>query len=346
MRRQQMTLKCLDGNSPIRFKRQERCRDARTFRQLLPLNNGRDFIASPSQFSTVPPVQNSCSSCPVDNIPKANRFRGAVVQSLNVPANSLVFDYFSYGCIPEQLRISQIILPRPTASTHLSAAPQLALHAVENPASNCKAVPTMIRFGKSCSQLTRDFHLQRHASQRIFRRLISVRRRIERRPLNVRIVIGTAAVMFTSRISSSSSKDKNQIVSLRSILWDAVIHAESPAVRNQVVMSFGNSGPNFPFADWDDRGEMAQCQTRRNRTPICSPGAIERIPCTTFSQNRVRSRSFAVWPSPRMRAQEFVPRYPWQCLMSTKFEAQFTRHFSRAMKLFDDRADSASVRSG
>ncbi|OLE64498.1 MAG: hypothetical protein AUG74_13120 [Bacteroidetes bacterium 13_1_20CM_4_60_6] len=41
-------------------------------------------------------------------------------------------------------------------------------------------------------QLSSNFHLPRHANQRIFRRQISIRRGIQRRPLHMWIVIRTA----------------------------------------------------------------------------------------------------------------------------------------------------------
>src|SRR5712664_1676071 len=118
------------------------------------------------------------------------------------------------------------------------------------------------------------------------------------------------------------------------------IHAESPAVRNQVVMSFGNSRTQLSIcrlgrigAKWHSvkRGEPhANLQPRRNRAN----------PLHDFSQkSRTILEASAVWPSPRMRAQEFVPQVSVAMLDVHEVEAQFTRHFSRAMKLFDDRAD-------
>ena len=52
--------------------------------------------------------------------------------------------------------------------------------------------PDEDQVGKLLLQPPRRFHLARHADERVFRRQISVRRRIQRGPLQVRIVVGTS----------------------------------------------------------------------------------------------------------------------------------------------------------
>src|SRR6267143_951400 len=118
------------------------------------------------------------------------------------------------------------------------------------------------------------------------------------------------------------------------------IHTEPPAVRNQVVMRFGNSRPQLSVRrlgrirmKWHDvkrREPHANRKPRRNRANTLD----------NFSQkSRTVLEASAVWPLPRMRAQEFVPQVSVAMLDVHKVETQFTRHFCRAMKLFDDRAD-------
>ena len=106
----------------------------------------------------------------------------------------------------------------------------------------------MIRFGKSLLELARRFHLPRHSNQRIFRRQIAVRRRIQRRPLNVRIVVRASGGEIHQPNSISSSNDKKRAGSVRSDLRRIErIHAESPAIGNR-VRSYGSGIPGPSFA--------------------------------------------------------------------------------------------------
>src|SRR6267143_4902181 len=112
------------------------------------------------------------------------------------------------------------------------------------------------------------------------------------------------------------------------------IHAESPAVRNQVVKRFGNSRPQLSIRrlgrirmKWHDvkrREPHPNRKSRRNRANTIDN--FSQKSCTVLE-------AAAVWPFPRMCAQEFVPQVSVAMLDVHEVETQLTRHFCRAMKL-------------
>src|SRR6266436_1471412 len=130
--------------------------------------------------------------------------------------------------------------------------------------------------------------------------------------------------MFTSRISSSSSKDKNRIVSAKSICVGSLCFTPNPQ-RYGIKLSCdsGIPGPNFPFADVHPR--------RRRADPL------QHFP----QKSRAVLKTPAILPFSRMRAKKFVPQVPVAMLDVHEVETQLTRHSCRAMKVFNDRTDFA-----
>src|SRR2546426_4822990 len=117
------------------------------------------------------------------------------------------------------------------------------------------------------------------------------------------------------------------------------IHAESPAVRNQVVMRFGNSGPKFSIrrlgwigTKWhgvEGREPHANRKPRRNRANTLHNFAQE---------SRAIFKASAVLPFSCVGAEKFVPQVTVAMLDVHEVETHFTGDFCRAMKFFDDRA--------
>src|SRR6267143_2731701 len=125
------------------------------------------------------------------------------------------------------------------------------------------------------------------------------------------------------------------------------IHAESPAIRNQLVKRFGDSRPQLTIrrlrrvgTKWHGvkRGEPhANRKPRRNRAN----------PLHNFSQkSRAIFKTPTVLPFSCVGAQEFMPQVTVAMLDVHEIKTQLTRHFCRAMKFFDDRAYLAVGQDG
>ena len=99
---------------------------------------------------------------------------------------------------------------------------------------------------KSLFQFPRDLHVLRHAKQRIFRRLISIRWRIPRRPLNVRIVVRTPR-RDVYELNVQFFQQRQEFYRFRQIdlRGVALLHAEPPAIRNEILLNFRNSRSQF-----------------------------------------------------------------------------------------------------
>jgi len=147
--------------------------------------------------------------------------------------------------------------------------------------------------------------------------------------------------MFTKPDLQVLEQDKNRIVSAKSICVGRSASRQIPAIRNQVVMRFGN----FPVplsirrlrrvgAKWHGvkcREPHADVHSRRR----------ERIPCSTSRKIACGSQNSAILSFSRMRAKKFVPQVPVAMLDVHEVETQLTRHSCRAMKVFNDRTDFA-----
>ena len=86
---------------------------------------------------------------------------------------------------------------------------------------------------KSLLQFARHIHLPRHADQRVFRRLISVRRRIQRRPLNMRIVI-RASRREVHQPNLQVFQQCEKLNRFRQIWLRGIfrVHTKAPSIRN------------------------------------------------------------------------------------------------------------------
>ena len=75
------------------------------------------------------------------------------------------------------------------------------------------------------------------------------------------------------------------------------IHPKSPVVRNAQLVGFGDSGSQVPRGRslWIRANGTASKAERR--TPICKPGAVDRIPDTTSRKTAFDSRSLRHRPS-------------------------------------------------
>src|SRR5215469_14924501 len=156
-------------------------------------------------------------------------------------ANSLVLDRFSLARINKDFRIRQNRSPQPHRIDPSFAHRRLrhVRQEILQVAVRC-ADKNEIR--ETPFQLPCGAHLPRHANQRIFRRLISIRRRIQRRPLNVWIVVRTPRRDIHKRDSQFHEQEQKlnrlrQIHLCRTICVDA----ESPPVGNQIVKRFRDS---------------------------------------------------------------------------------------------------------
>src|SRR6267142_4065417 len=125
------------------------------------------------------------------------------------------------------------------------------------------------------------------------------------------------------------------------------IHAESPAIRNQVVMRFGDSRPQLTIrrfgwigTKWHGvkgREPHANREPRRNRAN----------PLHNFAQeSRAIFKTSTVLPFPCVSAQEFMPQVPVAMLDVHEIETQLNRRFCRAMKFLDNRAYLAVGQNG
>src|SRR5712664_1023504 len=114
------------------------------------------------------------------------------------------------------------------------------------------------------------------------------------------------------------------------------IHAESPAIRNQVLMRFGDSGPQLTIrrlrrigTKWHgvERGEPhANRKPRRNRAN----------PLHNFSQkSRAIFKTPAVLPFSCVRAQEFMPQVTVAMLDVHEIKTQLTRDSCCSMEFLD-----------
>src|SRR6266404_115707 len=170
---------------------------------------------------------------------------------------------------------------------------------------------------KSPLQLPRRIHLPRHANQRILRRRIPIRRRIQRRSLNMRVVIRTPRRQIhqnnIQRFQQRQKLNRLRQIQLRRI---ARVNAKSPAIRNQFRERLRNPRTEFSIGGQRRIGTVSKAETR---TPIFKLGATARIPCTTSRRNRVRfSKLPPYFPSRVCAPRNSCPKYPWQCFTSTK----------------------------
>src|SRR6266481_7341655 len=125
------------------------------------------------------------------------------------------------------------------------------------------------------------------------------------------------------------------------------IHAESPAVRNQVVMRFGNSRPQFSIrrlgwigTKWhgvEGREPHANRKPRRNRAYTMQNVA---------QKSRAIFKASAILPFSCVGAEKFVPQITVAMFDVHEVETHFTRHSCRAVEFFDDRAYLAVGQNG
>src|SRR5580692_3146046 len=99
---------------------------------------------------------------------------------------------------------------------------------------------------KTLLHLLRGFELPRYIDQRILRRLISIRRRIQRWPLNVRTVVRTTRreIHELNAQFFQQTQEAQRLGKIRSSRI-ALINSESPTIRNQIPIFHGNSGPKL-----------------------------------------------------------------------------------------------------
>src|SRR5713226_9545146 len=125
------------------------------------------------------------------------------------------------------------------------------------------------------------------------------------------------------------------------------IHAESPAIGNQLVMRFGNSRPQLSIrrlrrigTKWhsvERREPDANRKLRRNRANTLH----------NFSQkSRAIFKTSTVLPFSSVGAQEFVPQITVAVLDVHEVETQLNRHLCRAMEFFDDHAYLSVAQNG
>ena len=148
----------------------------------------------------------------------------------------------------------------------------------------------MIRSGKALLQLSRHVQLPRHADQRIFRWLVAVRWRKQRRPLDMRIVVrASGGNVHEQNVPIPPAAPRIESARSESVLGRMLrVDSESPSIGNQFFVGLRNSRPELAGGRsrriWPE-GTMSNAESR---TPICKPGATERMPATISRKNRVR----------------------------------------------------------
>src|SRR6266403_3273263 len=117
------------------------------------------------------------------------------------------------------------------------------------------------------------------------------------------------------------------------------VHAESPAIRNQVVMRFGNPTPQLSICRWGRIGTKWHGVEGREPHANRKPRRNRANPLHNFAQkSRAIFKASTVLPFSCVGAEKFVPQITVAMLDVHEVETHFTRQFCRAMEFFDDRA--------
>src|SRR6266403_491142 len=116
------------------------------------------------------------------------------------------------------------------------------------------------------------------------------------------------------------------------------IHSESPAIRNQGVMRFGNPTPQLSICRWGRIGTKWHGVEGREPHANRKPRRHRANPLHNFAQkSRPIFKASAVVPFSCVGAEKFVPQVTVAMLDVHKVETQLSSDFCRAMKFFDDR---------
>ena len=144
-------------------------------------------------------------------------------------------------------------------------------------------------------------NLPRDAAQRILGWLVTVGRREERRPDDVRAVVGAACGQADPADAARLQQPEERApVSRATRSMPRIVHHARTPWRYPAVVGSGSPGPSAVLR----YGTLSMTDSR---TPMPRPGTVARMPSTTAKRNRVRfSRLPPYRPCAIARAQQLV----------------------------------------